>query len=29
VNERAHASDKDASFSQRLRLGLPKPAPLP
>jgi len=29
VNERAHAADKDASFSQRLRLGLPKPAPLP
>ena len=29
VNERAHAADKDASFSQRLRQGLPKPAPLP
>jgi hypothetical protein len=29
VNERAHEADKDASFSQRLRQGLPKPAPLP
>lgn len=29
VNERAHAADNDASFSQRLRQGLPKPAPLP
>ena len=30
VNERAQAADKDdASFSQRLRQGLPKPAPLP
>jgi hypothetical protein len=30
VNERAHAADKDdAFFSQRLRQGLPKPAPLP
>jgi hypothetical protein len=29
VNERAHAADKDASFSQRLRQGLPKPAPPP
>ena len=29
VNDRAHAADKDASFSQRLRQGLPKPAPLP
>jgi uncharacterized protein DUF4105 len=29
VNERAHAADEDASFSQRLRQGLPKPAPLP
>jgi Domain of unknown function (DUF4105) len=29
VNERAHAADKDDSFSQRLRQGLPKPAPLP
>ena len=29
VNERAHAADKAASFSQRLRQGLPKPAPLP
>jgi hypothetical protein len=28
VNERAHAADQDASFSQRLRQGLPKPAPL-
>ena len=28
VNERAHAADKDASFSQRLRQGLPRPAPL-
>jgi len=27
VNERAHAADQDASFSQRLRQGLPKPAP--
>jgi Domain of unknown function (DUF4105) len=29
VNERAQAADKDASFSQCLRQGLPKPAPLP
>ena len=30
VNERAQAADKDdSSFSQRLRQGLPKPAPLP
>lgn len=29
VNDRAHAADQDASFSQRLRQGLPKPAPLP
>ena len=29
VNERAHAADKDVSFSQRLRQGLPKPASLP
>jgi hypothetical protein len=29
VNDRAHAADKDASFSQRLRQGLSKPAPLP
>jgi hypothetical protein len=29
VNECAKAADKDASFSQRLRQGLPKPAPLP
>ena len=28
VNERAHAADKAASFSQHLRQGLPKPAPL-
>ena len=28
VNERAHAADKDASFSQRLRQGLPRPTPL-
>jgi hypothetical protein len=28
VNDRAHAADQDASFSQRLRQGLPKPAPL-
>jgi hypothetical protein len=27
VNERAHAADKDASFSQHVRQGLPKPAP--
>ena len=29
VNERAHAADKAASFSQHLRQGLPKPAGLP
>ena len=29
VNERAHAADKDAFFSQCIRQGLPKPAPLP
>jgi hypothetical protein len=29
VNERAHAAEKAASFSQCLRQGLPKPAPLP
>jgi hypothetical protein len=29
VNDRAHAADKAASFSQCLRQGLPKPAPLP
>lgn len=29
VNERAHAADKDAAFSQRIRVGLPKPSPLP
>jgi hypothetical protein len=29
VNERAQAADKDASFSQYLRKGLPKPARLP
>jgi hypothetical protein len=28
VNDRAHAADQDASFSQRLRQGLPNPAPL-
>ena len=28
VNERAHAADKDAAFSQRIRQGLPRPAPL-
>jgi uncharacterized protein DUF4105 len=28
VNERAHAADKDPAFSQRIREGLPKPAPL-
>jgi hypothetical protein len=28
VNERAHAADKATSFSQSLRQGLPKPAPL-
>jgi hypothetical protein len=29
VNARAHAADKDPAFSQRIREGLPKPAPLP
>jgi len=29
VNARAHAADKDPEFSQRIREGLPKPAPLP
>jgi hypothetical protein len=29
VNARAHAADKDTEFSQRIREGLPKPAPLP
>jgi hypothetical protein len=29
VNERAHAADKHASFSQHVRQGLPKPVPLP
>ena len=29
VNERAHAADKDPDFSQRIRMGLPMPAPLP
>ena len=29
VNERAHAADQDAAFSQRIRQGLPTPAPLP
>jgi hypothetical protein len=28
VNPRAHAADKDATFSQRIREGLPKPPPL-
>lgn len=28
VNDRAHAADKDAAFSQRIREGLPRPAPL-
>jgi hypothetical protein len=28
VNARAHAADKDATFSQRIREGLPKPPPL-
>src|SRR4030095_14859306 len=28
VNERAHAADKDPDFSQRIRMGLPMPAPL-
>lgn len=27
VNERAHAADKDPAFSQRIRQGLPMPAP--
>jgi hypothetical protein len=26
VNTRAHAADKDAAFSQRIREGLPRPA---
>jgi hypothetical protein len=29
VNARAHAADKDATFSQRIREGLPVPQPLP
>jgi len=29
VNDRAHAADKDPAFSQRIRDGLPLPAPLP
>ena len=29
VNARAHAADKDAAFSQRVREGLPVPSPLP
>ncbi len=29
VNARAHAADKDPAFSQCIRQGLPKPAPLP
>jgi hypothetical protein len=28
VNTRAHAADKDAAFSQRIREGLPRPQPL-
>jgi hypothetical protein len=28
VNDRAHAAGKDAAFSQRIREGLPRPAPL-
>jgi hypothetical protein len=28
INARAHAADKDPAFSQRIREGLPKPAPL-
>ena len=28
VNARAHAAGKDPAFSQRIREGLPKPAPL-
>jgi len=28
VNDRAQATDKDAAFSQRIREGLPRPAPL-
>jgi hypothetical protein len=27
VNARAHAADKDPAFSQRIRQGLPQPAP--
>ncbi len=27
VNSRAHTADKDPAFSQRIREGLPKPAP--
>lgn len=29
VNARAHAADKDPAFSQRIREGLPTPAPMP
>lgn len=29
VNDRAHAADKDPAFSQRIRIELPKPLPLP
>jgi Domain of unknown function (DUF4105) len=29
VNTRAHAADKDPAFSQRIREGLPRPAPSP
>ena len=28
VNERAHAADRNPAFSQRIREGLPVPAPL-
>jgi hypothetical protein len=28
VNERVHAADKDPTFSQRIREGLPVPRPL-
>jgi hypothetical protein len=29
INDRAHAADKAPDFSQRIRQGLPRPAPLP
>ena len=28
VNARAHSADKDRAFSQKIRVGLPLPAPL-